>query len=79
MTGIELVQTYFPDTNEDTAGYILWNQTSFPFGDREYIEGCLKTLKTTLDAGGTPCFGCNEPAITIGKVFDLCERCNTND
>ncbi|KKN63761.1 hypothetical protein LCGC14_0498650 [marine sediment metagenome] len=30
LTCLELVREYFPDSNDDEAGYILWEHTGFP-------------------------------------------------
>lgn len=65
MTGTQLVSEYFPEVTENEAGYILWNQTAFPFGNLNYIREQLARLKDLRTRFPTAplCEQCNEIAL----------------
>ena len=58
MNYVELVQTIFTDADDDAAGSLLWNVTSFPFGvpkyggDMDADNWYLHQLKEIHEASG---------------------------
>ena len=45
MTYIGLVHEYFPDIGDGLCDFILWNLTSFPFGDEKELREHLAHIK----------------------------------
>ena len=64
-TAAELVGEYFPNIGEDDAGFILWNQTAFPFGNLNDIRKQLERLRELRAQFPTAplCEACNEVAL----------------
>lgn len=44
MTWLDLVRKYFPDANEETCDFILWEKTCFPLGSPEEVETQIQKL-----------------------------------
>lgn len=44
ITWIQLVQHYLPGVSDDLAGYILWNETAFPFNGLSGVRRQLRAL-----------------------------------
>lgn len=78
MTGIELVKEYFPDADDKTAGYILWNETSFPMGGESHIRKCLEHSKQARDLGKFPCEQCLEGFIDDWRE-GVCRNCRSEE
>ena len=44
MTWNDLVRKYFPDADDETCDFILWEKTAFPCADAEHVEKQIKEL-----------------------------------
>lgn len=68
QTLINLIRDYFPEVDANEAGYILWNETAYPFVDADHIALQLAQLKCREH------FLCGGPFWTNDQEMEIARR-----
>lgn len=76
MSPKEIVLKYFPDANDDTVDFILWEKTGYPsfFRKESDLEKQIKKYKKACDIGKDVCICCGK--ITKLRSLYTCKKCD---
>ncbi len=76
MTIEELAREYFPHAPETWLGYVMWNETAFPFGEINLWRLQLAQLKCTMEfLCGGPFPDSEEEMRRAAAIPDCCSFC----